>query len=87
MTIVYQLLRAQIVRASRFARNMCLACPRDAILGRQDQFLAVTVLHAMQLRFDLGFRSLPRRHGERVTKARRPEPIVAPRAVMNTARS
>lgn len=75
------------MRTSRFARNVCLACPRDAVFGRQDQFLAVAVLHAMQFRFNLGFRPLPRRHGERVAKMRRPEPIVTPRAVMNTARS
>jgi hypothetical protein len=66
---------------------MCLACSRDAILRRQDQFLAVAVLHAMQLRFYFGLRSLPRRHRERVAKMRRPEPVVPPGAVMYTARS
>lgn len=78
MIIVQKLLRLEIARASRFAHNLSLACPLDALLRRQNQFLAVAVLHAVQFRFDFGFRPLPRRHCERIAKMRRAEPIIAP---------
>ena len=78
MIIVHNLLRLEIARASRFARNVSLACPLDALLRRQNQFLAVAVLHAVQFCFDFGLRPLPRRYCERLAKLRRAEPIIAP---------